>query len=54
VADRFVAAAKAMQDDGWWWVDTRPRSIKSQILREMIAHAWRRRRVPTAPTRTPT
>jgi glutamate-1-semialdehyde 2,1-aminomutase len=54
VADRFVAAAKAMQDDGWWWVGTRPRSIKSQILREMIAHAWRRRRVPTAPTRTPT
>jgi len=54
VADRFVAAAKAMQDDGWWWVDPRPRSIKSQILREMIAHSWHRRRVPTAPTRTPT
>jgi len=54
VADRFVAAAKAMQDDGWWWVDARPRSIKSQILREMIAHSWHRRRAPTAPARTPT
>jgi glutamate-1-semialdehyde 2,1-aminomutase len=54
VADRFVAAANAMRDDGWWWVDARPRSIKSQILREMIAHSWHRRRAPTAPARTPT
>jgi len=49
VADRFEAAAKAMRDDGWWWVDVRPRSIKSQILREMFAHSWHRRRAPTAP-----
>jgi glutamate-1-semialdehyde 2,1-aminomutase len=54
VADRFVAAAKAMRDDGWWWVDARPRSIKSQMLREMIAHSWHRRHAPTAPARTPT
>jgi glutamate-1-semialdehyde 2,1-aminomutase len=54
VADRFVAAANAMRDDGWWWVDARPRSIKCQILREMIAHSWHRRRAPTAPARTPT
>jgi glutamate-1-semialdehyde 2,1-aminomutase len=54
VADRFVAAAKAMRDDGWWWVGARPRSIKSQIMREMIAHSWRRGRVPTAPARRAT
>src|SRR5215471_4545955 len=43
VADRFVAAAKAMQGDGWWWAEPRPRPIKHQILREMIAHVWYRR-----------
>ena len=24
VADRFVAAAKAMEGDGWWWTIRRP------------------------------
>ena len=45
VADRFAAAARAMQNDGWWWVDTNqvnPRPIKRQILREMVAHLLRR------------
>ncbi len=39
VADRFVAAAKAMRDDGWWWQDAhRPQvPIKRRILREMLA-----------------
>jgi glutamate-1-semialdehyde 2,1-aminomutase len=39
VADRFLAAAKAMERAGWWW--TTPavtnKSIRRQILREMLA-----------------
>jgi glutamate-1-semialdehyde 2,1-aminomutase len=44
VADRFVKACDAMQQDGWWWADetTSNRSIKRRILREMWAH----RRLP--------
>jgi glutamate-1-semialdehyde 2,1-aminomutase len=44
VKDRFVAAAKAMRDDGWWWVDSERRqvSIKRQILRETISHLFGR------------
>jgi glutamate-1-semialdehyde 2,1-aminomutase len=42
VADRFIAAAKAMQQDGWWW--SHPaltnKSIKRRILKEMIAHRF--------------
>jgi len=46
VADHFVAAAKAMQQDGWWWTDAMPRkaAIKRLILREMIAHRFSGRR----------
>jgi glutamate-1-semialdehyde 2,1-aminomutase len=46
VADRFVAAAKAMQQDGWWWCDpaTTNNSIKRRILKEMIAHRLAGRR----------
>jgi glutamate-1-semialdehyde 2,1-aminomutase len=42
VADRFVAAAKAMQQDGWWWRNpsVTNKSIKRAILKEMIAHRW--------------
>jgi glutamate-1-semialdehyde 2,1-aminomutase len=38
VAERFVRAARAMHDDGWWWVsaDERARPIKRQILHETI------------------
>jgi glutamate-1-semialdehyde 2,1-aminomutase len=40
VADRFVTAAKAMREDGWWWHNPAMtnKSIKRAILKEMIAH----------------
>jgi glutamate-1-semialdehyde 2,1-aminomutase len=46
VADRFVAAAEAMQQGGWWWEDplASNRTIRRRILREMISHRiWSRR-----------
>jgi glutamate-1-semialdehyde 2,1-aminomutase len=40
VADRFIAAAKQMQADGWWWCNPglTNKTIKRRILKEMIAH----------------
>ncbi len=40
VIDRFAAACKTMQDDGWWWTDgtTTNKVIKRQILRELWSH----------------
>jgi glutamate-1-semialdehyde 2,1-aminomutase len=39
VTDRFLAAARAMARDGWWWTNatTTNKSIRRQILREMLA-----------------
>jgi len=38
VAERFLAAARAMQRDGWWWTDAAltGTSIRRRILREML------------------
>src|SRR5262249_44048689 len=38
VAERFIAAAKAMQRDGWWWShpELTNKSIKRAILKETI------------------
>jgi glutamate-1-semialdehyde 2,1-aminomutase len=40
IADRFVAAAKAMHADGWFWRHPAMtnKSIKRAILKEMLAH----------------
>jgi glutamate-1-semialdehyde 2,1-aminomutase len=55
VADRFVVAARAMRDDGWWW--HRPgmtdRAIRRQILREMIAAGLARVWTVSTPGHTP-
>jgi glutamate-1-semialdehyde 2,1-aminomutase len=39
IANRFVAAAQAMQADGWWWTDAAltNKSIKRRILKEMVS-----------------
>ncbi len=38
VADRFVAAARSMERDGWWWWDGHltDKAIRRRILREVI------------------
>jgi glutamate-1-semialdehyde 2,1-aminomutase len=38
VASRFIAAAKAMQNDGWWWQAPAitNRAIKRQVMREIV------------------
>ncbi len=40
VADKFLAAARAMQADGFWWHDPAltNKAIKRQVLREMVSH----------------
>lgn len=43
VADRFLAAARTMERDGWWAATTSSNtSIRRQVLREMLA-AYRTR-----------
>ena len=44
VMQRFVAAAKKMKEDGWWWHDAgmTNKTIRRQILREMIGSRFGR------------
>jgi glutamate-1-semialdehyde 2,1-aminomutase len=40
VMERFIAAAKAMRDDGWWWSNPAltNKAIKRTVLMEMLMH----------------
>jgi glutamate-1-semialdehyde 2,1-aminomutase len=42
VCRRFVAAAQAMQADGWWWhaPGLTDKSIRRRVLREMLSHRF--------------
>ena len=44
VADRFVAACRSMERDGWWWCcpGATNKSIQHRIIREMIMHRFLR------------
>ncbi len=44
VASRFLAAARTMEQDGWWWTGetSSNRSIRRRILREMLGSYWNR------------
>jgi glutamate-1-semialdehyde 2,1-aminomutase len=46
VADRFIAAASAMQRDGWWWCNPllSDRAIKRTVLKEIITQRLTRAR----------
>src|SRR5262249_2988828 len=54
VATRFVDAARAMLDEGWWWADAAlsDRTIRRRILRESLAHRFLIRPRRSASVRT--
>jgi glutamate-1-semialdehyde 2,1-aminomutase len=44
VTKRFVAAARKMNEDGWWWRDASltNKTIRRQIIKEMLARRFSR------------
>ena len=42
VVEKFVAAARHMQEDGWWWTaeTLTNRSIRRKVMRELIARVF--------------
>jgi glutamate-1-semialdehyde 2,1-aminomutase len=42
VCESMVAAARAMQEDGWWWADPKltNKSIRRGLLKEMLQARW--------------
>jgi glutamate-1-semialdehyde 2,1-aminomutase len=42
VADRFIAAARSMYRDGWWWSSPRMtnKAIKRRVLREILSQRF--------------
>jgi glutamate-1-semialdehyde 2,1-aminomutase len=52
VMARFLAATRAMDQDGWWWTGpgSTNSSIRRQILREMLASYWAQLRARTGAT----
>jgi glutamate-1-semialdehyde 2,1-aminomutase len=42
ITDRFLAGARAMKRDGWWWFDPHLTDavIRRQVLREILAGHW--------------
>jgi glutamate-1-semialdehyde 2,1-aminomutase len=56
VADRIVAAARAMRADGWWWHPTTATNaiINTQVLREMVEARLRGRLTRSQATRSVT
>ena len=52
IADRFVRAARAMRDDGWWWTspELTSQSIQRSLRRELLGAFFGRSPVTPAPT----
>jgi glutamate-1-semialdehyde 2,1-aminomutase len=50
VMERFRAAALAMEQDGWWWTgpNSSNRSIRRQVLREILSSYWEHTRALAA------